>query len=212
MEPSAAWLTSSVSSPAFSSTGYSDVIKRGRKSRRSARAKQPMPSSWMHSCQMLPLSRWIAEVGGEEEDGVPNEDGITWREFALGSLTSPVLLKDKYITECLRNTWKPHLLVLPVCLRLLTGSNQVPVVQTGVFLHDRRRHHLQVLPAGRASPSVALQTATLCCHADAGRASDNLIEHHGSLLSVCRGLSVQIQEVVRQQISMRAEKIFPSVK
>lgn len=40
----------------------------------------------MHSCQILPLSRWIAEVG-DEEDGVPNEDGITWREFALVSLT-----------------------------------------------------------------------------------------------------------------------------
>lgn len=86
MEPSAAWLTSSVSSPAFSSTGYSDVISKGRKSGPRAWAKQAMPSSWIHSCQMLLLSWWIVE-SDDDGDGEASEEGITWRRLVSVLLT-----------------------------------------------------------------------------------------------------------------------------
>lgn len=93
MEPSADWLTSSVSSPAFSSTAYSDVINSGRKSRPKACAKQAMPSSWIHSCQMLLLNWWIVVVV-DVVDRESNDEGTTWREFALVLLMS-LLVKEK---------------------------------------------------------------------------------------------------------------------
>lgn len=59
---SAAWLINSASPPAFSRTGYSDVIRIRWKSIPKAWAKQPIPSNWMHICQMLLFSSWIVEL------------------------------------------------------------------------------------------------------------------------------------------------------
>ena len=49
-----------------------------------------MPSSWIHSCQMLLLSWWIVEVD-DEADEEANEERITWRELALAL---PISLLD----------------------------------------------------------------------------------------------------------------------
>lgn len=53
-----------------------------------------MPSSWMHSCQMLLLSWWIVEVA-DEGDGKPKEEGITWREFVLMLLASLLVMERR---------------------------------------------------------------------------------------------------------------------
>lgn len=92
---------------------------------------------------------------------------------------------------------RPHLLVLSVSVRFFADSCQVPVPQTGVFLHDGPHGRFEIFLGGGVAPNCPLR-----CHGDACRTPDDLIENHGSLLSICLRLLVQIQEVIRQEVDI----------
>lgn len=123
----------------------------------------------------------------------------SWTGCLITNL-SQILIQDTI--SKLRGWNNPHLLVLSVSIRLLTDSNQVPVLQTNVFLQDRHHRHFQVFSGGRVSQNLPLQILTLCCHRYACSTPDNLIQHHGSLLPVDWRLLVQIQEVIWQQVNV----------
>ena len=123
----------------------------------------------------------------------------SWADCIINNL-SQILFKGKMLKL---HGWNyPHLLVLTVSICLLTDSNQVPVLQTNVFLHDRHHRHFQVFLGDRVSQNFPLQILTLCCHRYACGTPDNLIQHYGSLLPVDWRLLVQIQEVIWQQVNV----------